>query len=78
MKKLFPTNSSLQIKPFEQIRYYGKYELEAVSKEHYQCILQSHRLQIVGENIEVQHLLDDGFLVSSSLLHKLVIERIEK
>lgn len=75
MKKLFPTEASLQIVPFEQIRFNGKYELESISDEYYECTIQQYRIQLSAKNIEVQYLHDQGFLVSCRALHKLVIER---
>lgn len=78
MKKLFPTQSTLQISPFEKIHYNGNYKLEKVADDYFECDVQKFRLQLAAKTIKVQYLYEEGFLIHFDTLHKLSIERNEK
>lgn len=78
LKKLFPSTDMLQISSFEQIKYHGSYSLEQISQTSYDCKTKLFRMQIEATGLNVQHLIEEGFVLHCDSLQKLIIERIPK
>lgn len=78
LKKLFPAEPTLKITNAEKIRYSGTYQVRNITTEQYECAIDQFQMQVIGKEIAVQFLQEDGFLLTCEKMQKITIERIQR
>lgn len=78
LKKLFPAEPTLKITNAEKIRYSGTYQVRNITTEQYECEIDQFQMHVIGKEIAVQFLQEDGFLLTCEKMQKITIERIQR
>ncbi|WP_332646938.1 hypothetical protein [Lysinibacillus sp. 54212] len=74
MRQLLSPTPFLEWIAYNKIRWSGKYEVLHITDEAFNCKLGNWELQVEGEEIIVEYLAEQSFIISMKRIQRLTIK----